>query len=63
MMGVPFGAAKSTPLCIALKPLTGCLRVPKLDDSLAPVMGVLISVRAAELPFSSYHPMALSALS
>ena len=44
MIGVPIGAAKSVPLCILLKPRIGCFLIPKLEDNLAPLIGVFIKV-------------------
>ena len=53
MIGVPIGAAKSVPLCILLKPKIGCFLIPKLEDSLAPFIGVFIKVFFTLCPRSS----------
>ena len=53
IIGVPFGAAKSVPVCILVKPSIGCFRLPKEDESLAPFIGVFIKVFFTLFPFSS----------
>ena len=47
------GAAKSVPVCIFVKPRMGCFLLPKLDDNLAPFIGVFIKVFFILCPRSS----------
>ena len=53
IIGVPVGAAKSVPVCILVKPSIGCFLFPKLEDNLAPLIGVFMRVFLTLLPLLS----------